>query len=127
MYAGLCTKNTFEVYDLETIQSLYMKEGKITGTNHKGQHFAFDLPAGPQGDVHCTTTKQLFLRLKEEWTIARHDAAHLHASKAAKAHATRSKLQELGASSPRKVTRNFDVPAANYELPCPGTPFDVQV
>lgn len=115
---------------MENILSLYMKSGRITGhavTDDDQTHqFSFDLPAA--GDVNYNrsmlTTKELFLRLKEEWTIARHDAAHMHASKAAMAHVTRSKLLELGASSPRKATRKIDIAAANFQ---PGTPFDVQV
>jgi hypothetical protein len=65
-----CQKVSVEIYELQRIQTLYMKDGVIIGetlaTWGRGQ-FVLDTPA--DGDK---TTEDLFYELKEAWSVARH-------------------------------------------------------
>eukprot|EP00937_MAST-01D_sp_MAST-1D-sp2_P004587 g4587.t1 len=65
---------SIEIYELERIQTLYLKDDVIYGElvpeaegRQHGGTFAIDVPLS--GDK---TTKDLFFELKESWTVARH-------------------------------------------------------
>lgn len=68
-----CRTTTIEIYELQRIEALYLRDGIIIGeTGRKtacdGGTFKLDVP--PDGEV---TTKELFLLLKEAWSVARHN------------------------------------------------------
>lgn len=62
---------SIEIYELQRITSLYLKDDTIIGEVEKtrcgGGSFAIDTPADGE-----QSTKDLFFELKEAWNIARH-------------------------------------------------------
>ena len=69
-----CATASVEIFELQRIQAIYMKDGSILGEASQSSGivtFAIDTPK--DGDK---TTEDLYYELKEAWTEARHNTAH---------------------------------------------------
>eukprot|EP00937_MAST-01D_sp_MAST-1D-sp2_P006444 g6444.t1 len=75
---------SIEIYELQRITSLYLKDDTIIGeverTRCGGGSFAIDTPANGEH-----STKDLFFELKEAWNIARHGVLQDETEEAASA------------------------------------------